>query len=264
MHLTHHHNNMMTVLEASSSTTSWHHQPTMAASKSKQVKPSIPHVENKEEEQSLDGYKRGLFCDDRDMTCIMMFNIIYGLGVWVVGENAQEGFGVFIFGLPPVLEPDFDLLWLNVGQHRRLTDELLSSDGAGLGTLMIHPLQCLHLLVCVPHILPRGIHPTTSPLPFWSSPSSFSAASSSSLSLSLKNPPTHYTPLEKNYFPALSPSSKPSSNTSPAVPQAAGHQLRAQQTRLLLLLLSSHNHHQEENGHALKCTWAPCNAMLEP
>jgi hypothetical protein len=172
MHLTHHHNNMMTVLEASSSTTSWHHQPTMAASKSKQVKPSIPHVENKEEEQSLDGYKRGLFCDDRDMTCIMMFNIIYGLGVWVVGENAQEGFGVFIFGLPPVLEPDFDLLWLNVGQHRRLTDELLSSDGAGLGTLMIHPLQCLHLLVCVPHILPRGIHPTTSPLPFWSSPSS--------------------------------------------------------------------------------------------
>jgi hypothetical protein len=199
MHLTHHHNNMMTVLEASSSTTSWHHQPTMAASKSKQVKPSIPHVENKEEEQSLDGYKRGLFCDDRDMTCIMMFNIIYGLGVWVVGENAQEGFGVFIFGLPPVLEPDFDLLWLNVGQHRRLTDELLSSDGAGLGTLMIHPLQCLHLLVCVPHILPRGIHPTTSPLPFWSSPSSSSsAASSSSLSLSLKNPPTHYNPLEKN------------------------------------------------------------------
>jgi hypothetical protein len=169
MHLTHHHNNMMTVLEASSSTTSWHHQPTMAASKSKQVKPSTPHVENKEEQQSLDGYKRGLFCDDRDMTCIMMFKIIYGLGVWVVGENVQEGFGVFIFGLPPVLEPDFDLLWLNVGQHRRLTDELLSSDGAGLGTLMIHPLQCLHLLVCVPHILPRGIHPTTSPLPFWSS-----------------------------------------------------------------------------------------------
>jgi hypothetical protein len=184
MHLTHHHNNMMTVLEASSSNTSWHHQPTTAASKSKQVKPSIPHVENKEEEQSLDGYKRGLFCDGRDMTCIMMFNIIYGLGVWVVGENVQEGFGVFIFGLPPVLEPDFDLLWLNVGQHRRLTDELLSSDGAGLGTLMIHPLQCLHLLVRVPHILPRGIHPTTSPLPFWSSPSS-SAASSSSLALFL-------------------------------------------------------------------------------
>jgi len=254
---------MMTVLEASSSTTSWHHQPTMAASESKQVKPSTPRVENKEE-QSLDGYKRGLFCDDRDTTCIMMFNIIYGLGVWVVGENVQEGFGVFIFGLPPVLEPDFDLLWLNVGQHRRLTDELLSSDGAGLGTLMIHPLQCLHLLVCVPHILPRGIHPTTSLLPFWSSPSSPASSSSYSLSLSLKNPPTRSTHLEKNYFPALSPSSKASSNTSPAVPQAAGHQLRAQQTRLLLLLLSSHNHHQEENGHALECTWAPCNAMLEP
>jgi hypothetical protein len=98
MHLTHHHNNMMTVLEASSSTTSWHHQPTMAASKSKQVKPSIPHVENKEEEQSLYGYKRGLFCDERhDMHHDVQHHLWVGcLGC---GRKCARGIWGFYFWL---------------------------------------------------------------------------------------------------------------------------------------------------------------------
>jgi hypothetical protein len=59
---------------------------------------------------------------------------------------------------PSVLEPDFDLLGFNVGKDRAVLDELLASDRAGLGALMVHTLQSLHLLICVANIFSRCIH----------------------------------------------------------------------------------------------------------
>jgi len=59
--------------------------------------------------------------------------------------------------LPAVLKPDFDLFGLNVGKNRTLPNELLPSQRARLWAFCVHPLQCLHLLWRIPHVL-AGIH----------------------------------------------------------------------------------------------------------
>jgi hypothetical protein len=56
--------------------------------------------------------------------------------------------------LPAVLEPDFDLFGLNVCKDWTILNELLAAYGAWLGTLVVHMLQSLHLLICVSDIFP--------------------------------------------------------------------------------------------------------------
>lgn len=56
---------------------------------------------------------------------------------------------------PAILEPDFDLLGLDVGEDGALSDQLLPPQRAGLGALVVDPLQRLHLLGRVPHVLAR-------------------------------------------------------------------------------------------------------------
>lgn len=60
--------------------------------------------------------------------------------------------------VPAILEPDFDLLGLDVGENGAVFDELLAANGAGLGALVVDTLQCLHLLVGVTHILSGVVH----------------------------------------------------------------------------------------------------------
>jgi hypothetical protein len=73
-------------------------------------------------------------------------------------EGRKEGRLCAASITPSVLEPDFDLLGFNVGKDRAVLDELLASDRAGLGALMVHTLQSLHLLICVANIFSRCIH----------------------------------------------------------------------------------------------------------
>lgn len=54
---------------------------------------------------------------------------------------------------PAVLEPDFDLLRLDVGENGALPDQLLPAHGAGLGTLSIDSLKSFNLLSSVADIL---------------------------------------------------------------------------------------------------------------
>lgn len=55
--------------------------------------------------------------------------------------------------LPAILKPYFDLLGLDVRQNGALSDQLLSSQGAGLGALSIDSFKRVHLLRGVPDIL---------------------------------------------------------------------------------------------------------------
>jgi len=55
--------------------------------------------------------------------------------------------------IPSVLEPNFDLLRLDVGENGTLPDKLLAAHGAWLGAVMVEPFKSLNLLRRVPHIL---------------------------------------------------------------------------------------------------------------
>ena len=48
--------------------------------------------------------------------------------------------------IPSVLEPNFDLLRLDVGENGTLPDKLLAAHGAGLGAVMVEPFESLNLL----------------------------------------------------------------------------------------------------------------------
>ncbi|RWW68044.1 hypothetical protein BHE74_00024460 [Ensete ventricosum] len=61
----------------------------------------------------------------------------------------------FMDPLPSVLEPDLDLLRLDVGEDGALPYELLSFQGAGLRALVVDPLERIYLLWSIPHVLPR-------------------------------------------------------------------------------------------------------------
>lgn len=56
--------------------------------------------------------------------------------------------------LPTILEPNFDLLGLDVGKNGTLSDQLLPSQGAGLGALSINPFEGFNLLSRVSYIFP--------------------------------------------------------------------------------------------------------------
>lgn len=60
-----------------------------------------------------------------------------------------------LFPTSAILEPDFDLLGLDVAEDGALSDQLLPPQRAGLGALVVDPLQRLHLLGGVPHVLAR-------------------------------------------------------------------------------------------------------------
>ena len=70
-----------------------------------------------------------------------------GTKIWLVGPRQK-------ICIPSVLEPNFDLFGLNVGEDRALADELLAANGAGFGAVMIEPLEGLNLLRCITDILP--------------------------------------------------------------------------------------------------------------
>jgi hypothetical protein len=57
--------------------------------------------------------------------------------------------------VPAVLEPDLDLLGLDVAEDGAVPDKLLPAQRGGLGALVVHALQRLHLLRRVPHVLAR-------------------------------------------------------------------------------------------------------------
>jgi hypothetical protein len=74
-------------------------------------------------------------------------------------DLSGEGGQVRLCTAPSVLEPDFDLLGFNVCKDRAVLDELLAPDRTGLGALMVHTLQSLHLLISVANVLPGSVHP---------------------------------------------------------------------------------------------------------
>jgi hypothetical protein len=59
--------------------------------------------------------------------------------------------------VPAVLEPDLDLLGVDAGEDGAVADQLLAAQRARLGALVVEPLQRLHLLRRVPHVL-AGVH----------------------------------------------------------------------------------------------------------
>jgi hypothetical protein len=65
--------------------------------------------------------------------------------------------------IPAILEPDFDLLGVDVGENGALPDQLLPAQRAGLGALGIDPLERLDLFGRVPYILPRIKVPADAP-----------------------------------------------------------------------------------------------------
>jgi hypothetical protein len=56
---------------------------------------------------------------------------------------------------PAVLEPDLDLLGLDVAEYGAVPDDLLAAQRAGLGAVAVDPLEHLHLLGGVAHVLAR-------------------------------------------------------------------------------------------------------------
>jgi hypothetical protein len=56
---------------------------------------------------------------------------------------------------PAVLEPDLDLLGLDVAECGAVPDDLLAAQRAGLGAVAVDPLEHLHLLGGVAHVLAR-------------------------------------------------------------------------------------------------------------
>jgi hypothetical protein len=68
-----------------------------------------------------------------------------------------------IMVIPAILEPDFDLLGVDVGENGALPDQLLPAQRAGLGALGIDPLESLDLLGRVPYILPGIQMPADAP-----------------------------------------------------------------------------------------------------
>jgi hypothetical protein len=54
-----------------------------------------------------------------------------------------------------ILEPDFDLLGLDVGKDWTFSDELLATEGAGLGAVVVEAFQSFHLFRSVPNVLAR-------------------------------------------------------------------------------------------------------------
>lgn len=69
----------------------------------------------------------------------------------------------WIMVIPAILEPDFDLLGVDVGENGALPDQLLPAQRAGLGALGIDPLERLDLFGRVPYILPRIKVPADAP-----------------------------------------------------------------------------------------------------
>ena len=65
--------------------------------------------------------------------------------------------------IPAILEPDLDLLGLDVGENGALSNQLLSTQRAGLWALRIDSLERLNLLSCVPYILASIKVPTDTP-----------------------------------------------------------------------------------------------------
>lgn len=59
--------------------------------------------------------------------------------------------------IPPILKPNFNLLGLNVGEDRALSDQLLPAKRARLRALMIQPLKGFDLLRSVSNVL-SGVH----------------------------------------------------------------------------------------------------------
>lgn len=53
---------------------------------------------------------------------------------------------------PSVLEPNFDLFRLDVGENGALPYKLLPAHGAGFGAIMVEPFERLNLLWRVPHV----------------------------------------------------------------------------------------------------------------
>jgi hypothetical protein len=58
-------------------------------------------------------------------------------------------------GSPSILEPDLDLFGLDDCQDGALAQQLMPAREGGLGALGVHPLQRIHLLRRVPHVLVR-------------------------------------------------------------------------------------------------------------
>jgi hypothetical protein len=56
-------------------------------------------------------------------------------------------------GIPSVLEPNFDLFGLDVGENGALPYKLLAAHGAGFWAVVVEPFERLNLLGRVPHIL---------------------------------------------------------------------------------------------------------------
>jgi len=67
----------------------------------------------------------------------------------------REGLVVPATHAPAVLEPDLDLLGLDVAEYGALPDELLPAQRAGLGALAVDALELLDLLGGVAHVLAR-------------------------------------------------------------------------------------------------------------
>ena len=79
--------------------------------------------------------------------------LVHG-GQLAVHSLEPGGLFALLLAAPPVLEPDLDLLRLDVRQDRALPDQLLPPHRRRLRALRVHSLQRLHLLRRVADVLP--------------------------------------------------------------------------------------------------------------
>lgn len=74
-------------------------------------------------------------CNQQTKTHIYIYIHIYIYRYTTERERERK---IYIhINIPAVLEPDLDLLRLDVGEDRAFADELLAAHGAGLGTVMV-------------------------------------------------------------------------------------------------------------------------------
>lgn len=88
------------------------------------------------------------------LICNKVQKVQYVNIIWIMQEKNWRKHRRVCCDVPSVLEPNLDLLRLNIGENGTLSDELLAAQGTGFGAFMVKPLKCFHLFWCVPHILP--------------------------------------------------------------------------------------------------------------
>lgn len=81
-------------------------------------------------------------------------NKILGVGISKLEPTCKTQKRKWLKSIPPILKPNFDLLWFDIGENWAFPDKLLAAHRTGFWAFIIKPLKGFHLLWCVPNVLP--------------------------------------------------------------------------------------------------------------